>query len=339
MKRALVVFSVIAAIGLVVGYGVVGLGLYNVSASAGHLPGIAWVLHTTFKNSVRWRAPPENEVPVLDDPDLVALGAGHYATSCVPCHGSPDEPGLAFSNAMLPEPPPIKLAVARWSPNELHWIVENGVKMSGMPGWPAAGRSDEVWAVVAYLEKVKEDDAPPLPKATSESTAGSSVAYCASCHGKIDGVVPRLDIQEADYLREELGEYLTGARPSGIMQQAASVVSAEELPRLAEHFAQMTGDVPEPRPAPEAGERLANRGTREVPACTACHGPGASPDETLGPRLTGQHRAFLETQLRLWRDGVRTESAKMVAAARALSDDDISLLAEWYASQPAGDAR
>ncbi|AZQ67481.1 c-type cytochrome [Silicimonas algicola] len=339
MKRALVIFSVIVALGLAVGIGVVGLGLYNVSATAGHLPGVAWVLHTTFKNSVSLRAPPENEVPLLDDPDLVALGAGHYATGCVPCHGSPDEPALAFSDAMLPEPPPIKLAIAGWSPNELHWVVENGVKMSGMPGWPAPERSDEVWAVVAYLEKVKEDDAPPLPKSTSESIATSSVAYCGSCHGTIDGLVPRLDIQDAEYLREELREYVTGVRLSGIMQQAASVVPVEDLPRLAEHFAATINEAPDPLPVPVAGERLANRGTREVPACTACHGPGASADETLGPRLSGQHRAFLETQLRLWRDGVRTDSAKMVAAARALSDADIALLAKWYASQPADGER
>ena len=339
MKRVLVILSVIATLGLVVGYGVIGLGLYNVSANAGHLPGISWVLHTTFKNSVRWRAPPEDEVPDLDVPDLVALGAAHYATSCVPCHGSPDEPALAFSVAMLPDPPPIRLAIATWSPNELHWIVENGVKMSGMPGWPAPGRSDEVWAVVAYLEKVKEDDAPPLPRPTYEGTATSSLAYCSSCHGTIGSHVPRLDIQEADYLREELREFVTGERPSGIMQQAASVVPVEELPRLAEHFAETPVETSEPQPVPDAGARLANRGTREVPACTACHGPGASAEETLGPQLAGQHRAFLETQLRLWRDGVRTDSAKMVAAARALSDADIALLAEWYAGQPAGEVR
>ena len=54
---------------------------------------------------------------------------------------------------MLPVPPDLGAAVPTWQPNELFWIVKNGLKYTGMPGWAAQGRDDEVWAVVAFLQR------------------------------------------------------------------------------------------------------------------------------------------------------------------------------------------
>ena len=42
----------------------------------------------------------------------------------------------ATMRAMVPVLPPIAEAARDWSAEELWWIVFNGVKMSGMPGWP-----------------------------------------------------------------------------------------------------------------------------------------------------------------------------------------------------------
>lgn len=51
-------------------------------------------------------------------------------------------------------PAHIAEAVADWRPEEMHRIVNEGVKMSGMPAWPASSRPDEVWAVVAFLTAI-----------------------------------------------------------------------------------------------------------------------------------------------------------------------------------------
>ena len=345
MRCVLLTLAALALLGLVAAVSVVGLGLYNVSALAGHLPGVSWMLHTTFRNSVTLRAAATEDMPDLSDPDLIALGAGHYATACAPCHAEPDRHRTATMRAMLPRPPGIRDAVADWNPAELHWIVENGVKMTGMPGWPTGGRADEVWAVVAYLEAVRQRKVPQLPTPEGDDNTGPPEAgYCRTCHGGVSHHVPRLDIQQPDYLTEALRDYLTGERPSGIMQQAVTQVPPEALPELAEYFA--TAHEPTAKPAessppdfPSEGKALATRGTREVPACTACHGPGATLAQTRSPALAGQNRAFLENQLRLWRDGIRQGSAKMSAAARALTDKDIAVLAEWYASLEPDESR
>ncbi|MBR9822904.1 MAG: cytochrome C [Rhodobacteraceae bacterium] len=329
MKSVILTLAVLAALGLAGAAAVVGFGLYNVSAAAGHLPGVSFVLHTTFRNSVALRAPPEEEVPPLDDPDLVALGAGHYATACAGCHGVPGAARSATVRAMVPEPPAITEAVAHWQPNELHWIVENGVKMSGMPAWPARNRKDEVWSVVAYLEALKTGTTPEMP-----STRLAGEAYCRSCHGEVGGPVPRLDIQTPDYLEAQLGAYLSGERPSGIMAQAASLVPEERFASLAEAFSAGTAAPVDEAPREGPGAELAWRGTRAVPACIACHGTAseAAAPGRKGPRLFGQSRVFLATQLRLWRDGTLSHDRLMSAAAAELTEEDIDALSRYFSA-------
>ncbi len=342
MKAVLITLAALAGLGAVAGGSVVAFGLYNVSAQAGHLPAVGWVLHTTFRNSVSLRAPSMADAPDLDDPDLVALGAGHYATACLPCHAAPGQQRTATSTAMVPEPPHISEAIAHWEPNELHWIVENGAKMTGMPGWPARQRGDEVWAVVAYLEAIRETGPAPDTAALAEVT--DPRAYCATCHENVAGPVPRLDLLPADYLEAQMRAYASGLRPSGIMEQAMSRVDGDDIAALAAEMAalRVRYDNPaDPGTADETGRALAMQGTRDVPACTACHGPdrdaGPAPGRA-GPAIRGQNAAYLAQQLDLWRDGIRTGSPLMEAAARDLTDAQIDALSRWFAQQaPAPD--
>ena len=55
---------------------------------------------------------------------------------------------------MLPEPPYLGGVVESWKPEQLFWIVKHGLKYTGMPSWPALSRDDEVWSVVAFLQRL-----------------------------------------------------------------------------------------------------------------------------------------------------------------------------------------
>ncbi|MGR3805114.1 c-type cytochrome [Marinibacterium profundimaris] len=330
MRQVLLTLAVLAGLGLAGAAAVVGFGLYNVSAQVGHLPGVSWVLHTTFRNSVRLRAPSMETAPDLADPELIALGAGHVATACAPCHATPDTRRNATMRAMSPAPPRLREAIGDWAPNELHWIVENGVKMSGMPAWPAKGRADEVWSVVAYLVAIRSGTAPPAPRMPPET---DPQAYCASCHTRIGGRVPRLDILSPAYIEAQLQAYLIGTRHGGIMAQAASLVPRDRLAPLARAFAARPDRAPMPVPDPALAARgaaLARTGTRDIPACLACHD---GPAPARGPVLDGQRQPYLEIQLRLWRDGILDHDPLMQAASRALDEDGIRALAAYFASR------
>ncbi len=111
LRSVVLTLAALAVLGVVAAAAVVGFGLYNVSARVGHLPGVSWVLHTTFRNSVDLRAPPRAEVPELTDA-MAALGAKHYDAACRTCHAAPGQEKTATIRAMVPEPPHIDAAVA-----------------------------------------------------------------------------------------------------------------------------------------------------------------------------------------------------------------------------------
>jgi hypothetical protein len=53
---------------------------------------------------------------------------------------------------MEPSPPYLIDVNRRFSPNELFWLVKNGIKMTGMPSWQNEMSDPEIWSVVAWLE-------------------------------------------------------------------------------------------------------------------------------------------------------------------------------------------
>jgi cytochrome c553 len=266
MRRVLGTLAVLAALGLAGGGAIVFGGLYNVSAKLGHWPITRWVLGTTLENSVELWAPPPSAVPPLTE-EMARLGARHFDGACRTCHGAPGESRSWTVRSMVPAPPPIQEAVAGWPPNELGWIVREGIKMSGMPQWPST-REDEVWNIVAFLTRVRDMDAATYAALTAPPAGAQDgppgLGYCAGCHG-LDGrsgnpYIPRLDIQEEDYLAQALASFLdrsreayldtqlrlwrAGNRGGGpraeLMQQAAEHLTDEEIAALAAYYASLS---------------------------------------------------------------------------------------------------
>ena len=77
-------------------------------------------------------------------------------------------------------------------------------------------------------------------------------------------------------------------------------------------------------PAADPGE-----GKKKAAVCAACHGINGVSFNPLWPNLAGQQTAYLEKQLKDFREGRRTD-ASMSAMAKPLSDEDIANLAAYY---------
>jgi len=69
--------------------------------------------------------------------------------------------------------------------------------------------------------------------------------------------------------------------------------------------------------------------------CAACHGANGLSVSDAIPNLAGQKPAYLEIQLRALKEGAR-KNPIMNAIAGQLSNDDISNVAAYFASQPGG---
>lgn len=89
-------------------------------------------------------------------PDTAATrntGAEHFQHHCQVCHGLDGQnTGVPFANKT--SPPVADLSSARvqhYSDGQLKWIIDNGIRFTGMPGWKGVLEDDESWAIVRYI--------------------------------------------------------------------------------------------------------------------------------------------------------------------------------------------
>jgi mono/diheme cytochrome c family protein len=128
-------------------------GVYDVAATTPHWPATAWLLQTARTRSIKAQAASIAVPPGLDDPATVIIGVEHYAAHCAVCHGAPGVPKGDIGHGLYPPPPDLAIAVPLYSPAELFWILNHGIKMTGMPAW-SDHSDEELWATVAFLEKL-----------------------------------------------------------------------------------------------------------------------------------------------------------------------------------------
>lgn len=105
----------------------------------------------------------KNPVPLT--PQIVAEGRAHFADHCAGCHGN-DGKGGGMGRQMYPKAPDMTLASTQsLSDGELFSIIENGVRLTGMPGF-GSGTAESAygsWGLVHFIRH--------LPKLTAEELA------------------------------------------------------------------------------------------------------------------------------------------------------------------------
>lgn len=74
-------------------------------------------------------------------------------------------------------------------------------------------------------------------------------------------------------------------------------------------------------------------GAEKAAVCAACHGGDGKALQPNYPNLAGQHPSYLAKQLADYRDGERV-NALMSGQAAALTDEDITALADHYGDMP-----
>ncbi len=167
MTRGAMIFtkaqSVLAVIGLLAIVGGIGAaifffgGLFNVAADRPDPAVVNWAIVQVRKASIAWRATDRPPAGFLRNPAAVQAGALAYAEiGCVDCHGEPGVQSAKFAEGLEP-PPDLRRVVTDRSPEDLFWVIKNGIKMTGMPSF-GAGKSpvgdQKIWAIVAFLENL-----------------------------------------------------------------------------------------------------------------------------------------------------------------------------------------
>jgi len=165
-------------VGIIIGILLVSGGIYYYFAS-GHAPVATSAAPIPFEKrfaSMGLHAyldqlpHPQPQVPA-DEANLI-VGAKVYKEQCATCHGLPGESKTAVAQGMYPAPPQLfhGVGVTDDEPWESYWKVENGIRMTGMPGFKGQLTETQIWQV-SVLVKNADKISDPVRKELSAGNA------------------------------------------------------------------------------------------------------------------------------------------------------------------------
>lgn len=118
------------------------------------------------------RRAPEVQNPVQPtDANLIA-GMKVYQTNCASCHGDIHHPHGMLADALYPRAPQFVEDTADMPENQNFYIIQHGIRLSGMPAWKQVLDEQEMWQVTAFLSHM--DKLPPQVSDAWKAVAGSS---------------------------------------------------------------------------------------------------------------------------------------------------------------------
>jgi mono/diheme cytochrome c family protein len=146
------VLGIAATLGaaVLIGLIVVYTGAYNVAATEGHTAAGRWALDTTMHNSVEARA--DRFAGTAPEALSIEAGAKEYASMCQHCHAGPGVSRAEWAKGMMPQPPHLTEHASEWEPEEIRWILEHGIKMSGMPAFGPTHEDEVLWDITAFVK-------------------------------------------------------------------------------------------------------------------------------------------------------------------------------------------
>jgi len=100
--------------------------------------------------------------PVPASPEAVKAGMEHYADHCAICHANDGSGDTEMGRHLYPRVPDMRQAQTQnLTDGELFYIIENGVRLTGMPAWGGEhGEGDSSWKLVDFIRH--------LPKLTPD---------------------------------------------------------------------------------------------------------------------------------------------------------------------------
>ena len=142
------------AVALVLGI-LAGVYLVTVGVSARSEPGrVETFVARTVRNLAIVRHAPDVQNPVPGGDEAIAAGRAHFADHCASCHANDGSGETEMGRGLYPRAPDMRLpATQDLSDHELFYIIENGIRFTGMPGWTTgtkAGEEDS-WRLVYFV--------------------------------------------------------------------------------------------------------------------------------------------------------------------------------------------
>ena len=149
-------FWTVVIVVLLLGAGIWFSGLASHCCGAREAPSSVETAVARFLRS--WSQPSDagqHKNSFSSSPDLLQESARHFADHCASCHGNDGSGNTEMGRNLYPRAPDMRLAdTQRLSDGELYYIIQNGLRWTGMPAWGEPGNekdNQDSWKLVLFI--------------------------------------------------------------------------------------------------------------------------------------------------------------------------------------------
>src|ERR1700727_1900935 len=110
--------------------------------------------------------------PLPETNEVLSQGQEVFLGSCAQCHGADARGDTNIGRNMYP--PAMDLSsphVQHWNDAELFWIIQNGVRLTGMPSWKSSISDNDTWKLAHFIHNLPRLDAASATPATGAPAA------------------------------------------------------------------------------------------------------------------------------------------------------------------------
>jgi mono/diheme cytochrome c family protein len=127
---------------------------------------IETVVATQFRKLAMPSDARDRKNPVAASPEVLEEGLAHFADHCATCHANNGSGDTPIGRNLYPRAPDMRKAPTQeLTDGELFYIIEKGVRLTGMPAWGNGTPEGETstWHLVHFIRR--------LPKLTPDEVA------------------------------------------------------------------------------------------------------------------------------------------------------------------------
>jgi mono/diheme cytochrome c family protein len=156
MKRAIVI--IVAAV-LVVGVG--AFAFLKIASGGFSAKAEPTAIEKFVARTARSVAAPSDvksrQNPTPDTPEVLAEARAHWADHCATCHANNGNGDVEMGRNMYPRAPDMrKPETQNLTDGELFFIIENGIRLTGMPAWGTPRHEEDSWKLVRFIRHLPQ---------------------------------------------------------------------------------------------------------------------------------------------------------------------------------------
>jgi mono/diheme cytochrome c family protein len=102
------------------------------------------------------RHAPEVKNPLPANEASLVSGAELYMNHCAGCHGLPSNRDSLFAHSFNPPVPVFFKNAPDMAENQNFYIIQHGIRWTGMPAWNKTLNDTQIWQLVTFLSNIEK---------------------------------------------------------------------------------------------------------------------------------------------------------------------------------------